>query len=99
MTVQELHKKWNKDVLTYDEMVEYNKDWDEHYRENGFSETFHSPYTDFNQHNGKPFEVLSLLSVEELDYDFEKMPMWKIKIDDEVFDAYPEEICEHYTLD
>jgi hypothetical protein len=55
-------------------------------------ETFQSPYDQYKQHIGKPFEILyeNAKNVS----DPEASTTYKIRIDDQEIDALPEEIYE-----
>lgn len=66
--------------------------WFEEYERTGFCETFHAIYGDFKEYDGKRFAVVERCN--ELNADFDALPMWKIRFGDEkVICAFPEEIC------
>jgi hypothetical protein len=63
------------------------------YYENRQSKTFHTPYSDYQDLNGKRFHILRRLT--EKDADIEVLPMWCIETEDGVvIHAFPEEICD-----
>lgn len=80
-----------KSDMTKQELKAFVEDCFDTYEHIGFSEQFHSVYTDWMKYNGKPFEVLG--RVTEEDVDLEVLPMWFIRVDGQRKMAYPEEIC------
>ena len=66
------------------------------YYERRISKTFHTPYSEYQDLNGKQFHILWRLT--EKDADLEVLPMWCIETEDGVaVHAFPEEICEEET--
>lgn len=66
--------------------------WFDEYERTGFCETFHAIYGDFKEYDGKRFAVVERCN--ELNADFDALPMWNIKFEDgNVIGAFPEEIC------
>jgi len=97
MTEQEFDKKWGKiipDTLNDEQFKAFKDDCFDMYETTGFSDTFHSPYDQNNEHNGKPFKVLRRATPEEC--DIESMPLWLIAFEGEEkpYYCYPEEICK-----
>ena len=97
MTEQEFDKKWGKidtDTLNDEQFKAFKDDCFEMYETTGFSDTFHSPYDENHEHNGKPFKVLRRATPEEC--DLEAMPLWLVTFEgeEEPYYCYPEEICK-----
>ena len=93
MTWEEIKTKYPEDRNEMGKERERNfvKDCFEAYEEEGFSKKFWSQGGDYKQYHGKNFSVIG--RVTEKDVDFECLPMWEIRFDDEfeIF-AYPDEI-------
>lgn len=105
----DLHKAYNFNYkgkndrydLTEEEERRFVNDCFDLYESIGFSETFHSPYEEYKENNGKKFTVLR--RVEERipgksdgadTSDLSCLPLWSIQFEDgEIAQAYPEEIC------
>ena len=58
----------------------------------GFADVFHSEYDQTKQFNGMEFEVLGRVPLEECWMC--GSPLWRIKCNNVVFDAYPVEVIE-----
>ena len=56
----------------------------------GFSDVFHSEYDQTKQFNGMKFEVLERVPLKECWMC--DSPLWRIKCNNVVFDAYPVEV-------
>jgi hypothetical protein len=96
MTDEKFNEKWgdvNVDDLPDEKFEEFKNDCFLLYETNGFSKTFHSPYDDEGEHNGKPFKVVRRATAEEC--DIEAMPIWVVEFEGESEPCYcyPEEIC------
>ncbi len=87
--------------LTEEEERRFVADCFDTYEYLGFSETFHSPYEEYEENNGKKFTVLRRAEEripgksEGADTcDLSCLPLWSIQFEDgETAQAYPEEIC------
>ena len=89
-------EKWrgvDTDALEDDKFREFKEDCFNFYEQTGFSKTFHSPYDEYGEHNGKPFKVLRRATEGEV--DLEAMPVWVVEFEGEPEPCwcYPEEIC------
>ena len=96
MTKTKFRLKWDDidtDNLPDEEYREFKNDCFLMYETYGFSKTFHSPYDDEGEHNGKPFKVVRRATTEEC--DIEAMPIWVVEFvgETEPCFCYPEEIC------
>jgi len=108
----ELHKAYGmfetnktREDMSEEEESRFIEDCFDLYEYIGFSDTYESPYEEYEHLNGKHFTVLGRLTET---CDSCVLPMWKIRIvsgDDEEavieeFGAYPEEICraEHKEM-
>lgn len=93
-TVAELIKKdIDRTKMTDEEHKEFINYWYKRYAEEGFLETFVSPYEQYKDRIGQHFEVLRPISVE--DNDLECLPRWVIRFKDGAeIEAWPEEICK-----
>jgi len=77
---------------------EYVNDCFDAYENDGFADTFGTPYAGEKKHMGKKFKVIGRVPEFDDDHpdgaDLDCLPMWKIKLDTgEIIDAFPEEIC------
>ena len=87
--------------LSEEEERKYVNDCFDLYEHIGFSETFRTPYEEYEEYNGKKFVVLGRLKERtpenptDLDSaDLACLPMWSIRFEDgKVAHAYAEEIC------
>lgn len=62
-----------------------------------YSETFHTPYEQYNDLNGLPFTVVDVIEHATSRYDGideESCPMFRVRINGQVITAWPEEILE-----
>ena len=77
----------DKDLETFVSM------WFKNYETTGFRDTFQTPYSDYRDKEGLPFEVVG--RVQECDCDLECLPKWIIRFKDgSTIEAYPEEIAK-----
>jgi hypothetical protein len=95
MNKMEFNQKWgnyNIDDLDDVQFKMFKDDCFDMYEATGFSNKFHSPYDERNEHNGMSFEVIRRATENEC--DIEAMPIWFIKFENEdTAFCYPEEIC------
>lgn len=87
--------------LTEEEERRFVADCFDTYEHFGFSETFQTPYEEYEEYNGKKFVVLGRLKertpenlTDQDSADLACLPMWSIQFEDgKVAHAYAEEIC------
>lgn len=93
----ELFPEWKDEYFTREQMTEERElEWVEYcfeaYEADGFAETYHTPFKQYEEFEGKPFTVVKRLN--EYDADLCSLPMWIIKFEDgNTLAAWPEEIC------
>jgi hypothetical protein len=97
MTLDEFNKKWTEDaynaMIDNDAWEDYVRDCFDMYEYYGFRKTFRSPYEQFAEYIGKPFNVVGKAT--EKDFDITTLPAWQIEFaDGSKIWAYPEEICK-----
>jgi hypothetical protein len=81
----------DRDEMTKDQEREFVSQWYKNYEQGGFTKTFFSPYSEYENRIGQRFSVVRRLSEEEA--DLECLPMWEIMFEDgEKICVYPEEI-------
>ena len=96
MTEKEFDKKWkdaDPDKLSNEELRQFKQDRFEMYEQDGFLDTFDSPYDEQGEHNGMKFKVVRRATSEEC--DLEAMPLWLVEFENgDTAYCYPEEICK-----
>ena len=96
MTEKEFDKKWgnvNTDELTDLQFIAFKQDCFELYEENGFLNTFQSPYEEHKDKIGMKFEVVRRATIDNI--DIENLPIWLVKFENGDFVyCYPEEITK-----
>ena len=95
MTWAEIKKKYSeeRDDMTEERELEYVSDCFDAYEEDGFADTFGTPYCGEKSLVGKKFVVVGRVSQDEA--ELECLPMWNIQFEDgKQIAAYPEEIIK-----
>ncbi len=58
-----------------------------------FRDTFTTPFDQYSERKGQPFEVVGKITEPDADHDFEVLPMYRIRFADGVeIEAWPDEV-------
>lgn len=82
----------SRDTMSAEREREYVSDCFSLYEREGFAKAFWSPYDEYKERWGQPFEVIGRCT-EGVEADLSSLPLWQIKFQDgAMVSAYPEEV-------
>ncbi len=106
MTWEQMRKKYPeyRHEMNTERELEFVSDCFECYEAEGFAKRFYSPFGDYGERIGKPFEVIGRVPVRDEQHkdgaDLECLPMWRIRFEDGFeLSAYPEECIPSEMID
>lgn len=84
---------WDREMnLTEDEHIAWVEACYDYYENEGeLSPTYIGNYTD-DLYAGEPFEIVERVPVDDDGFDIVALPIWKVRVRDDEFYAYPENL-------